>query len=109
MWQSAVPLGPQQRGQRGAHAFDGRVGDDQFLQPKVGRRDRVGQRADQVGTGVLRVERSDRGDGGRAGHLAGRVPAHAIGYRKQVRAGVRRVLVPLSEETDIGPYRVSEG
>ena len=41
--------------------------------------------------------------------LAGRVATHAIGNRKQVRAGVGRVLVPLSEETDIGPYRVSEG
>jgi hypothetical protein len=35
--------------------------------------------------------------------------AHAVGDREQVRAGIRRVFVPLSEETDIGPYRESEG
>ena len=109
MAERGVPVGPQQRGQCRAHALDRRIGDDQFLQPEVGRRDRIGQRADQVGAGILRVERGDRLDRGRAGHLAGRVAAHAIGHRKQVRAGVRRVLVPLSEETDIGPYRESEG
>ena len=32
-----VPVGPEQRGQRGAHALDRRVGDDHLLQPGVGR------------------------------------------------------------------------
>jgi hypothetical protein len=37
------------------------------------------------------------------------VAAHAVGDGEQVRSGERRVFVPLSEETDIGPYRISEG
>jgi len=36
------------------------------------------------------------------------VAAHAVGDREQVRSGICGVLVPLSEETDVGPYRVSE-
>ena len=109
MAECRVPLRPQQRGQRRAHALDRRVGDDQFLQAQVRRRDRVGQRANKVGTGIFRVERCDRRNGGSARHLTGRVASHAVGNREQVRSGVRRVFVPLSEETDIGPYRESEG
>jgi hypothetical protein len=37
------------------------------------------------------------------------VAAHAVGDREQVRAGVRRILVPLTEETDVGTYRIAEG
>ena len=63
---------------------------------------------DQVRSRIFRVERCDRRDGGSACHLAGRVASHAVRNREQVRPGVRRVFVPLPEETDIGPYRVSE-
>jgi hypothetical protein len=104
-----VPVRPEQGGQRGAHALDRGIGDDQFLQPQVGRGDRVGERADQVGPEAPRVERGDRGDGGGAGHLTGRVAAHAVGDREQVRASVSRVLVPLAEETDVGADRIAEG
>ena len=34
--------------------------------------------------------------------------SHAVGDREQVRAGVRRILVPLTEETDVGTYRIAE-
>jgi hypothetical protein len=109
MAERGVPVRPQQGGQRRAHALDRGVGDDQLLQPQVGRGDRVGERVDQVGPGILRVERGDRGNRGGACHLAGRVASHAVGNCEQVRSGVRRIFVPLPEETDIGPYRVSEG
>ena len=98
-----VSLRPQQRGQGRAHALDRRVGDDQFLEAQVRRRDGVGQRANKVGAGIFRVERCDRRNGGGARHLTGRVATHAVGNREQVRSGVGRVFVPLSEETDIGP------
>ena len=40
--------------------------------------------------------------------LARDMPSHAVGDREQVRARVRRVLVPFTEEADVGTYRVAE-
>ena len=103
-----VPVGPEQRGQRGAHALDGGVGDDHFLQPHVGGGDRRGQLAQHVAVGRLGVEFRHRGDGQGAGHLACGVAAHPVRHREQARPRVRRVLVSFTEEADVRTYRVAE-
>src|SRR5215469_13469025 len=54
------------------------------------------------------VERGERGDRRGTRHLASRMAPHAIGDREQVRSGIRGILVPLAEETDVGAYRVAE-
>jgi hypothetical protein len=103
-----VPVRPEQRGQRGAHAFDRRVGDDHFLEPHVGLGDRRGELGQHVAAGRLGVEFRHRGDGDGAGHLTRRVAAHAVRHREQARPGIRRVLVSFAEEADVGAYRVAE-
>ena len=103
-----VPVRPEQRGQRGAHALDRRVGDDHLLQPGVGRGDRRGQLGQHVAAGRLGVEFRHRGDGQRAGHLARGMSAHPVRDREQARSRIRRILVPLTEEADVGTYRVAE-
>src|SRR5690606_9060304 len=48
------------------------------------------------------------GDGDRTGHLTVGMPAHAVGDGEQAAAGIRRVLVPLTEETDVRASGVAE-
>src|SRR5579875_3386499 len=75
---------PEHRGQGGAHSLNRAVGDAHLVQRGNGRyRDR-------------------------AGDLASRMPAHAVGYCEQVRPGVRRVLVALAQEADVGTDRIAE-
>ena len=103
-----VTVRPQQRGQRGPHALDGRIGDDLLLQPGIGGRHRRGQGGQHVAGRLPGVEFRHGGDGQGAGHLAGRVAAHPVGHREQARPRVRRVLVAFPEEPDVGAYRVAE-
>ena len=70
----------------------------QFL---IGPGYRVGQRVQQLARGQVLVEGGEHVDGYRAGDLPGGVAAHAVGDGQQAWARVRRVLVPLAEETDV--------
>ena len=99
---------PQQRGQRGAHALGRGVGQRDLLQLGVRVGDGVGQRLQLVDPGHVGVQRRERRDRDRAGDLAGRVPAHAVGDGEQVRARVRGVLVTFAQQADVGPDRVPE-
>ena len=103
-----VPVGPEQRGERGAHALDRGVGDDHLLQPGVGRGDRRGQFRQHVAAGRFGVEFRHRGDGQGAGHLARGVAAHPVRDCEQARPRVRRVLVSFTEEADVGTDRIAE-
>jgi hypothetical protein len=55
----------------------------------------------ELASGQVLVEGGEHRDGHRAGDLPRGVAAHAVGDRQQARAGVRRILVPLAEETDV--------
>jgi hypothetical protein len=94
---------PQQRGQRGAHALDGRVGHAHLVQRVVRGGYRAGQRSEHglAVVQVLVVERGDRRDRDRAGDLTRGMPAHAVGDREEVRTRVRGILVALPEESDV--------
>ncbi len=99
---------PEHGRQRGAHAPDGRICHDHVMQGPVGTGYGLCQGELQFVGGHVAVKAGQRGDGHRAGDLARRVAAHAVGHREQARARVCRVLVPLTEETDVGADRVAE-
>src|ERR1700684_290357 len=103
-----VPVRPEQRGERGAHALDRRIGDDHVLEPRVGGGDRLGKLLEHVVVGRPGVDLRHRGDGQRTGYLTGRVAAHPVRDREQARPRARRVLVSFTEEADVGTYRVAE-
>ena len=70
---------------------------------------RVVQRVQQLAGGHLGVQRPQRVDDRRAGHLAGRVAAHPVGHGEQPGAGVGGVLVVLAVQADIGAHPVADG
>jgi hypothetical protein len=94
----AEPLtGPQQRGQGGAHALQGRVVLDHLPQLLVGALHGGAERGEDVGAGDVVVEGDDGGDHLGGGDLAGGLAAHAVGDREQSRTGVAGVLVALTD------------
>ena len=101
---------PQQCGERGTHALDGRVGHAHVVQRVAGRGHGCCQGVQHVVTAreVLAVERRDSGDRHGAGYLAGRVAAHAVGDGQQPRTGVGTVLVALAEQADVRAERVMQ-
>ena len=99
---------PQHRGERGAHALQARVPVDQLLELMVGVPEGRLDVADQVTAGRVPVEGGQGCDGDRARHLAVGVPAHTVGDGEQATAGIRRVLVPLTEEADVRASGVAE-
>ena len=83
----------QDCGQRGAHALELGLQLDVRGDGRVAFVDRVVELAQQVAAGLVVVEVGQRGDHQLGGHLAGGVPAHAVGQREQPGAGVDRVFV----------------
>ena len=103
-----VPVGPEQRGQRGAHALDRGVGHDHLLQPGVRGGHRRRQLTQHVAARRLGIELGHGRDGHGAGHLARGVATHPVRHCEQAGARVRRVLVSFAEEADVRTYRVAE-
>ncbi len=94
----AEPLtGPQQGGERGAHAFELGVLLDHGAQLVVGALHGGAERGEDVGARHVVVERDEGGDHLGAGDLARRLAAHAVGDGEQPGAGVAGVLVALSD------------
>ncbi|CAM5628091.1 hypothetical protein SGLAM104S_01541 [Streptomyces glaucescens] len=94
----AEPLaGPQQGGERGAHALQGRVLLDHLPQLVVGPLHGHAERGEHVGAGDVVVEGDDGGDRLGGGDLAGGGAAHAVGDGEQPGARVTRVLVALAD------------
>ena len=81
---------------------------DHVVQDLVGVRHRAGQGDLQLARGHVVVEVGQRADGHGAGYLTRGVAAHAVGDGEQARAGVRRVLVSLTEEAYVRADRVAE-
>ncbi len=100
--------GPEHGGQRGAHALQHRVGHHHVVQRVVRVRHGVGQRVEQVVAGHVVVQLGHGRDGRGTGYLAGGMAAHAVRDGQQARPGIRRVLVPLPEKTDVRTDRVPE-
>ena len=71
--------------------------------------DRIPQGTHQVVDAAVLVEVLQGADDDLAGHLAGRVPAHAVGDREQPGAGVHRVLVVASHQPPVGTDGVPQG
>jgi hypothetical protein len=94
--------GEQHRGERRAHAVQAGVAGDHVAQVLVRRGRRLPQGVEQVGAGVVVVQRCQGGDRDGAGDLPGRVAAHAVGDGQHARAGVDAVLVALPQEADVG-------
>jgi len=93
--------GEQDRGQRGAHAFQvGLLGDQvgDRLIPVLGG---LTQLTQQVVTGLIVIQRDQCGDHQFGRHLTGGVAAHAVGEGQQPRAGINRVLVVLSNQAAV--------
>ena len=94
----AEPLaGPQQGGQRGAHALQLRVLLDHHAQLVVGALHGGAERGEDVGAGHVVVELDEGGDHLGGGDLAGGLAAHAVGDGEQPGAGVAGVLVALAD------------
>ena len=89
--------GPQQGGERGAHALQLRVLLDHGAQLVVGTLHGGAEGGEDVGARHVVVERDDGGDGLGGGDLAGGGAAHAVGDREQTRTGVSGVLVALPD------------
>ena len=97
-----------QRRERGAHAVEFAVGRDGLGNALVGVLDRSPQLGQQVTYGTVLVEALQRGDGDLAGHLAGGVPAHAVGDGEQPGSGVHRVLVVPAHQPTIRAHRIPQ-
>ncbi len=94
----AEPLpGPQQGGQRGAHALELRVLLDHGAQLVVGPLHGAAEGGEDVGARDVVVERDQSGDHLGGGDLAGGLAAHAVGDGEQSGAGVTGVLVALPD------------
>ncbi|MDQ0812331.1 hypothetical protein QFZ63_004045 [Streptomyces sp. B3I7] len=94
----AEPLpGPQQRGQRGAHALELGVLLDHGAQLVVGALHIGAQRGEDVRAGDVVVQGDDGGDHLGGGDLAGGLAAHAVRDGEQAGTGVSGVLVALPD------------
>ena len=85
------------------------VAADHVAQVAVGAVHRGGQPVEQVAAGRVLVEaRPATPTATDDGHLAGGVPAHAVGDDEQPRPGVPGVLVDLPEQPDVGAGGVAQ-
>ena len=100
--------GPQKRGQRRTHAFEGAVGSDHVAQVVVGGLHGPRQQRLDVAVEWRAVQRGDRLDDDPAGHLAGCVSTHPVGDSQQPRTRVERVLVSLAREADVRARGVTQ-
>ena len=89
--------GPQQGGERRAHALQLRVLLDHHPELVVGALHRRTERGEDVGAGDVVVERDEGGDHLGGGDLTGGLAAHAVGDGEQPGPGVARVLVALAD------------
>lgn len=89
--------GPEQGGERGAHALQLGVLLDHHAQLVIGPLDRRTERSEDVRARDVVVELDERGDHLGAGDLTGRLAAHAVGDGEKARTGVAGVLVALSD------------
>lgn len=89
--------GPQQGGERGAHALQLRVLLDHHPELVVGALHRRTQRGEDVGTRDVVVERDKSGDHLGGGDLTGGLAAHAVGDGEQPGTGIAGVLVALAD------------
>ena len=100
--------GEQERRQRGAHAVERLVARHHVAQVVVGRHGPVAQDVEQVAARGVLVERGDRGDRDRGGHLAGGVAAHAVGDGEDAGTRVDGVLVALAQQARVGAGGVAQ-
>ena len=98
----------QDRGQRRAHSLEFGVGLDLRGDGGVAVPDRGVELAQQVAARLVVVEVGQRRDHQLGGDLTGGVTAHAVGERKQARAGVHGVLVVCADQTAVAAGGVSE-
>ena len=83
------------------HPVAQHLGLDHVVQDVIGAGDRIGECVEQVAGRQILIQIGECGDGHCAGHLTRRMAAHAVGDCQQPRACVGRILVPLTEETDV--------
>ena len=69
---------------------------------------RIVELAQQIAAGLVVVEVGQRGDHQLGGHLAGGVPAHAVGERQQPGTGVDGVLVVGADQAAVAAGGVAE-
>ena len=98
----------QNRRQRGAHAVEvgllfHLVGDGGVAFAR-----RCCELAEQIVTRLVVVEMRQRSDHQLRGDLAGGMTTHAIGERKQARAGVHRILVVRTDQTAVTSGRIAQ-
>ena len=94
-------------GQRGAHAFHGRVLVDRVADLLVGRVDRLPQRVHRGIAGHIVVEVREGADHDVARDVTGGHAAHSVGDGEQPRPGVHGVLVPVSDQAAVAAGRIA--
>jgi hypothetical protein len=103
-----LAAGEQHRGQRGAHALQGRVAVHRVAQLLVGRLHGRSKGVNQSVAGNVLIQRGHGGDDNVAGDVTGGHAAHAVSDSEQPRSGVDGVLVPVSDQTAVTAGRVAE-
>ncbi|ESU50049.1 hypothetical protein P376_1974 [Streptomyces sp. HCCB10043] len=101
--QAEALAGPEQGGERGAHALQLGILLDHDAQLVVGLLYGGAERGQEIGSRYVVVERDERGDHLGAGDLTGRLAAHAVGDGEEPGAGVAGVLVSLADHALVRP------
>ena len=101
--------GEQDCGQRGAHAVEVGIQLDLFGDIRIPLVHGIFELVQQITAGLVLVERHQCGDHQLGGHLAGGMPAHAVGQRQQAGTGVDRVLVVGTNQPPVATGGVTQG
>ena len=100
--------GEEHRGQRRAHALQGRVGVHRVTELLVGGFHGRAQGVDQRVAGYVLVQRCHGGDDHIAGHVAGGHATHAVGDGEQAWPGVDGILVPVPDQAAVTAGGIAE-